>query len=239
MITKFQCPHEEFMKRAAEATTLALTQPVKDAHRWALAGIMLTVIAIGWKYPALGFIVPLAMVTGIAGSFSRGRYVCGNLCPRGSFYDTVFRLMGGTRRIPELVQRPAFRWTVLAGLMGFMALQIARKPADPLHWGYVFWLACVLTTAVGVVFGTVYRARTWCAFCPVGTMAATFGGGNHQLQIAETCRSCGVCEGSCPMGFVIAEHREVGILPHRDCLKCSACVDSCSRSALNWPPNNR
>ena len=208
--------------------------PVSDVHRWMLALVMLVTIALGWKWPILGFTVPVAMAAGIGGSFLRGRYVCGNICPRGSFYDTFFRFIGGSRPVPSFFASMRFRWGVTTILMFMMALQIAQNPGDPLHWGRVFWLVCLITTAIGVSLGLYYRPRTWCSFCPVGTMANAIGGDKDLLLIGANCKSCGVCEKSCPMDLSIASHKVAGVLPHRDCLKCSACVNSCKVGALSF-----
>ena len=211
---------------------LATGQPL---YRWLLGLFMLTVIAVGWRYPVLGFAVPIAMTAGMGVGFFRGRHVCGNFCPRGSFYDTIFSYLGGKRPFPELFSAPVFRWSVMVLLMGFMAWRLAQNPGDWRHWGTVFWSMCVMTTAVGIPLGMIYRSRSWCSFCPVGTVAAAVGGHKKKLDISHDCRQCGICEQSCPMGFTIARHRDEGVLPHRDCLKCSSCVDTCPKNALSWP----
>ena len=223
------------MKLLSEFTLPIGSVSEKPLYRWMLAFTMITVIALGWRYPVLGFIVPVAMVAGMGGGFFRGRYICGNFCPRGSFYDTVFSFFGGGRPIPQLFTIPAFRWSVMALLMGFMTWRLAQNPGDWRHWGTVFWSMCLITTAVGIPLGMIYRARSWCSFCPVGTFASTVGGDKQQLAIAHDCKQCGLCESACPMGFSIAEHRSEGVVPHRDCLKCSSCVDACKRGALAWP----
>lgn len=223
------------MEQRAESMPLPQLAPVPDFHRWLLAGVMVVTIAFGWKYPLLGYTVPVAMALGMGGGLLRGRYVCGNICPRGSFYDTFFRFLGGTRPVPTLFSNMKFRWAAMAGLMSLMGLQIAQNPGDPMHWGRVFWLVCTVTTAIGVVLGTIYRARTWCTFCPVGTMANASGGTKYQLQISDSCRECGLCESKCPMDLSIVAHKQSGVVPNRDCLKCSACVESCPKSALAFP----
>lgn len=222
------------MQQNVQTTPMPALAPVRDLHRWMLATVMVTTILVGWKYPALGYTVPLAMAIGIAGGVLRGRYVCGNICPRGSFYDTLFRLVGGNRPVPELFRRMPFRWGAMAVLMTLMGLQIAQNPSDPMHWGRVFWLVCTVTTLVGIGLGMVYRPRTWCAFCPVGTMANAIGGSRDPLQIGQNCAGCGICEQQCPMDLTIHSHKESGLLPHRDCLKCSSCKDACPKGSLSW-----
>ena len=58
-------------------------------QQWFLLWIMVLTVALGWKYPLMGFAVPVVIITGLTISFFRGRYLCGNLCPRGSFMDKV------------------------------------------------------------------------------------------------------------------------------------------------------
>lgn len=226
---------DAFLNQQPDLWVLPVLSPVRDPHRWLLSTIMLITVFFGWYYPFLGYTVPVAMVVGMGGGLLRGRYVCGNICPRGSFYDTLFRYVGGTRPVPAIFSNMAFRWSAMAILMSLMGLQIALDPGDPLHWGSVFWLVCTVTTAVGIILGFIYRARTWCTFCPVGTMANALGGTKGRLQISHACRECGLCEQQCPMDFSIASHKSAGSLPHRDCLKCSSCKDTCSQGALSWP----
>lgn len=223
------------METSADTLPSPLCRPVTDLRRWLLALAMLLILALGWHWPWLGFGVPLVMAAGIGGAFWRGRYVCGNLCPRGSFYDTLYRPIGGTRPIPALLRALPFRWAAFAALMLLMVSQILRAPHDPLHWGRVFWAMCLATTVVGVVLGFFYRARTWCACCPVGTAAAAIGGERYRLQLAPSCRQCGHCEASCPLGLGIRPFHAAGTLPHRDCLKCSSCVAACPEGSLAWP----
>ncbi len=206
--------------------------PAPATHRWLLAGVMLTVLALGWKFPLLGFIVPLAMLTGMGGGWLRGRYVCGNLCPRGSFFDTFFAKFGPRRYIPEMLIAMPLRWLIMAGLMSFMVYRLAQNPGSLAHWGLVFWQMCLITTAAALFLGMLYRPRTWCAICPVGTVANATGGHKRQLTIAQGCRNCGLCEKACPMGHGITDYRAQGTMNTRDCLQCSVCVNVCPKGAL-------
>ncbi len=214
-----------------------LSSNLQPAYKWAMALIMISVLALGYNFPLLGFAVPIVMLTGISISFSRGRYSCGNICPRGSFYDTFFSYLGGRREIPGLFRSRHFRWTILILLMSFMTWRISQNPSDWRHWGTVFWSMCAITTAVGVPLGMIYSARSWCSFCPVGTISAAIGGQIYPLQIATGCRQCGLCEKACPMGLTIAEHRQNGCMANQDCLKCSLCISSCPTGQLGWQSN--
>lgn len=204
--------------------------------QWSLAPIVIVVIGLGWKYPLLGFAVPAVMLAGVVGALFRGRYVCGNLCPRGGFFDRIVAPLSRKKPIPNWLRSTALRWTILAALMGFMVFRILQNPGDIRHWGRVFWLVCVITTAAGVVFGVLIHPRVWCAVCPSGTVQNALGGGKGRLSIdAGLCVECGKCERVCPFALLIRQDRDRGALQSRDCLKCGECITACPKDALGWP----
>ena len=205
----------------------------QPTYKWFLALVVVVVLALGWRLPALGFIVPVAMAAGMGGGFWRGRWVCGNLCPRGSLLDTWLGALN-RRPVPAWMTRPAVRWSVLVVLIGFMVAQLTVDPGNWRHWGIVFWRMCLITTVAALGLAATYAPRGWCRICPVGTVAAQVGGDKQPLRIAAACRACGLCEQACPMQLTIAEHRHAGQLPARDCLKCSTCVKACPGRMLSW-----
>ena len=204
--------------------------------QWGLLWVVVITIGLGWRFPWLGFSVPMVMLFGLIGSVFHGRFVCGNLCPRGAFYDRVMPRWSRNVPPPAWLRSMTLRWTLFAVLMGFMVFRIAQNPTDPLHWGRVFWMMCVVTTGIGLPLAILRHPRTWCSFCPIGTAQSAIGGGRRRLVIdSQTCRACGLCERACPMGLSIVAHRSEGVLPHRDCLRCSECIAACPVNALEWP----
>lgn len=207
----------------------------RSLRQWMLAPIVLITIVLGWKYAWLGFAVPVAMLMGVAGGFVRGRYVCGNLCPRGSFFDRMIAPFAVNRVIPDLLRSMLLRWGVFVLLMGFMVWRVTANPTDLKHWGHVFWSMCALTTIVGVVLALTFHPRSWCAVCPVGTLSSAIGGDRYLLTIDSECRECGKCEKICTFDLSIVRHKGAGIMQERDCLKCSVCAISCPNGSLKWP----
>lgn len=203
--------------------------------QWMLAPVVIVTITLGWKYPILGFTVPVAMVTGMAGGFFRGRWVCGNLCPRGGFFDRMIAPFAPRRPIPPALRSMPLRWGIFALLMAFMAWRLTADPTNWEHWGRVFWSMCALTTGIGIVGAVTIHPRSWCALCPVGTFQNAVGGGKLPLQIASHCRECGKCEKACPIALPIVLHKGAGALAERDCLKCPECIAACPVNALAWP----
>ncbi len=202
--------------------------------QWILVPVVPIVIGLGWRYPILGFAVPVVMLMGLIGAVFRGRYVCGNLCPRGAFFDRVIAPISRMGRTPLFLRQRAFRWPLLIILMGFMLYRILQNPADWRHWGRVFWGMCLVTTAVGVILGFFLRPRAWCFFCPGGTMQNIVGLLRHPLQFdGAKCKECKVCERVCPMGLPIVSWKKTGTVLERDCIQCMECAAVCPVQALS------
>ncbi len=203
--------------------------------QWIIAPVVVIVIGLGWRYPALGFAVPVVMAMGIVGSMFRGRYVCGHLCPRGAFFDRWLGWAGPKRPIPGWMRGMGLRWTLLVVLMGFMVFNLSRDPSNWRHWGHVFWLMCAVTTGVGLVLVALVHPRGWCTICPMGTVQNFIGGRRDQLIIeTDKCRLCHKCEKVCPLHLPVTRYKEDGVMRDRDCLKCSECVAACPFKALHW-----
>ncbi len=195
--------------------------------------IVVVVIVGGLKWPLLGFVVPIVMLTGIIGGFFKGRYVCGWLCPRGAFLERIVGRVSPDKPIPMWLRGPAFRWTVFALLMGFMTFQIAQQPGSINHWGAVFVRICIITTGIGVVLALIVHPRTWCSFCPMGTMQSAVGGSRAPLMMADGCAKCRACERACPMNLkIVGQRQEDGRVDAPDCLKCAECVVACPKGVL-------
>lgn len=224
------------MKSTSSTNTCQLSTSKSVSYKWLLGLVMVTVLALGGHFPILGFVVPVAMIAGISGGLFRGRWVCGNMCPRGSFFDSWFSLVASNRPIPSLLKNQRFRWAVVAALMGFMVYRLVQNPVQWQHWGRVFWQMCMVTTFAAVALGLRYSARSWCSVCPVGTTAGALGANKYQLQIAASCKDCGLCEQACPMQLKIADYRFSGVQQEQDCIKCSVCHSACPRGdVLSWP----
>jgi polyferredoxin len=212
-------------------------------------GVLVAVVIGGLFYPPLGLVAAAMMVTLLVLSLFRGRYWCGNLCPRGAFLDIIVRKISPERNFPKWARSLWLRVTVLVLLMSGFTWSLANLPitnAEEVAGGVyglvgaVFVRLCLITTLGAIFLAVVSQHRAWCAVCPMGTMqnifdrAATKVTNRGRIATeAEECRDCGVCEKACPMDIPVREYMEAGEIHHPDCLRCGECVDACPTTALS------
>ncbi len=200
---------------------------------WILPGILIA----GWRYPILGFFIPLCMIAGIGIALFRGRSWCDWLCPRGSAYDLVLSRISLNRKIPAFFRDSKFRIAILTVLMAVLLSQLPRLWPSLDGMGRVFVAMLTATTALGVALGILTHPRNWCAYCPVGTLGNWVGRGKKPLTISAACNECGRCDRACPIQIDRWQHRpeegKTAVVPEWDCLKCGLCVEACPKDALS------
>lgn len=211
------------------------------------AWILTVLIAIGGLFqPKLGLIVVFIMAGLTITSFFSGRFWCGNICPHGSLFDTVILPISKNKRIPDFLKS---KWMIL-GFFIFFMFNFGNKMLDVFStWGsfdfldklgFLFVNTYLMVMIVGGLMGIFLNSRTWCQFCPMGTMQklsyslGTFTGLNKKTDKKITisdenkCLDCGKCARVCP--FQLEPHKnwsEENTFDDSNCIKCSTCVVNC------------
>jgi polyferredoxin len=193
-------------------------------------GIMVLIVSIGGIfYPKLGYLLLLVFASLMVIAPFRGRWFCGNLCPRGSFVDFWLAPLSRKLKIPPKFRSMWLRIPIFFALMGFMIFRIAQTEGIVDRIGMVFVTLCIITTSIAILFGVIIAPRTWCSFCPMGTLQRAMGGNRYQLKVdTEKCIDCGKCRKVCPMQLPV---NEIQYKP--DCIKCGRCVEACPTHALS------
>lgn len=211
----------------------------------------LTVAIGGLWFPALGlFVIPI-MVGLMAVSFFKGRYWCGNICPHGSMFDSLLYPITGNKKIPKF-----FKSKILG--LGFFALfsfkliskfiLVSSKWGTMVFWqklGLIFVSSYLMVTIVGGIVSVIFSSRTWCNFCPMGTLqkfsyklGKTLGvtkKTDEKITAASThmCHSCGKCSRVCPMQLSPYDaFSEDNQFDSENCIRCSTCVENCPAGIL-------
>jgi len=130
-------------------------------------GIIVIIVSIGGVfYPKLGYFFLLVFASLMLIAPFRGRWFCGNLCPRGSFVDFWLAPITRRVRIPSSLRSMWLRVPIFFVLMGFMAFRIIQTQGIIDRIGMVFVTLCILTTLIAILFGLAIAPRTWCSFAP-------------------------------------------------------------------------
>jgi ferredoxin-type protein NapH len=188
----------------------------------------------------LASIAIICMIAPIIVSIFKGRFWCGNLCPRGNFYDNIVSKFSNKKNVPKFLKSKYFRSLVIVIMFTMFTLGIKKNWGDLYEIGLVFYRMIVVTTLVGIVLSFFYNQRTWCHFCPMGSIAAfisKFRKSKNVLQVSSTCVSCKLCEKKCPLGIVPYEYKG-DLLSHSDCIQCGKCVTTCPRQSIGYNQNN-
>ena len=194
-------------------------------------GIIVLLVSIGGIfYPKLGLFLLIVFGSLMIIAPFRGRWFCGNLCPRGSFVDFWLSPLSRKIKIPAQFRSMKLRAIIFVLLMGFMIYRIIQTDGVVDRVGMVFVTLCIVTTTIAILFGAIIAPRAWCSFCPMGTLQRAMGGQKYRLKVDKTlCIDCGKCKKVCPMQLSANE-----IFDSPDCIKCARCVEACPKKALRF-----
>ncbi len=198
--------------------------------------ILFAYLILGWFYPAVGLIALICMVEPVATAVFRGRWWCGHVCPRGNMYDRLISKYSPHRSIPRFVRTFGFRLFMVFFIFTVFGVQMYFAWGNWGAMGRVFWNIILMTTIVGVTLAFIYAPRTWCSFCPMGSLSSwaspkegKLPAGFKCIHVDSSCQMrCKSCARVCPMQLTPYESRgqAVGYL-HPDCIKCGKCVKAC------------
>lgn len=210
-------------------------------HRWQWGSSLLTLVVLsaGWKFPVLGFLVPVAMIGGGISGPLAGRWFCGNICPRAGLLERMLLVISQGKAMPSWAKSMPVRIAFLLFLLVMLGSNVSQDPYNWRQWGYAFWLVCLVTSIIGVVMAYFWHPRSWCHVCPMGTGQNWLGGGRFSLSIgSESCRKCRSCEQHCPMQLTIIDpvDEAAQVIPSRDCIRCGECLAACPAKALHFVP---
>mgnify|MGYP001558203396 FL=1 len=172
----------------------------RKIRQFAMAIVFLIIVIGGWRYHFLGYFIPLCMFLGIGIGLVRGRKWCDWFCPRGSFLDVLIKPLSPNKDIPRFFKGLPLRISMLSFLMLMMIIQIIKRWPDLNKVGMFFVILLTATTVIAVILALIFHHRTWCCFCPIGSMANWAGRGKYSLKIdSKLCTECKLCCKVCPI----------------------------------------
>ena len=201
--------------------------------------ILFIYLLVAYFIPETGVIAIICMIGPVAMAIGKGRFWCGHYCPRGSLYDKIVNRFSPHKEIPAFVRSKGFRIFMLFFIFGMFGVQLYMNGWTLAGVGCTFWNIILATTIVGIVFGFIYAPRTWCTFCPMGTLSAWSAPkqprqGFPVVYVSDACQmKCKRCAKVCPMQLTPYTSRgETNGYPHPDCIKCGKCVNACPTKVM-------
>ena len=215
------------------------------------AWLVTIIVALGGQFwPYLGLIVPVIIAALIIVSFFKGRYWCGNFCPHGSLYDRIILPLSRNKFIPGFFKsRP-----VVAAAFIYFGFNMTRRfltvfqqsEGILIRTGFIFSNTYLMVMIVGSLLGLTISSRSWCQFCPMGTLQilsyrlGKFLGvtsSRDELITAESpelCHSCARCSRVCPMQLEPHKSFKKGSnqFDAEQCIRCNTCVENCPSGIL-------
>lgn len=132
--------------------------------------VLIAFCIAGLIYPPIGVFALVCMLAPVVTGPFMGRKWCNSFCPRGSFNDVILKKVTLKKGIPGVLKTTTFKVIFLIILMSFFAVQLTFAWGDWAAVGAVFVRMVLITTIIDIMLGIYYHQRTWCAFCPMGTM---------------------------------------------------------------------
>ncbi|MBS4053263.1 MAG: 4Fe-4S binding protein [Thermaerobacter sp.] len=211
----------------------------------------LTVAFGGLWYPRLGLLVFGVIFSLAVMSLFKGRYWCGNYCAHGSLFDQILLPLSRNRKIPNALKSVYVQAAVMTWFMynlGSRFVRVAGLWGELHFWdrlGFVFVMSYLMVTIVGGTLGLLFAPRSWCQFCPMGTMQVLMyklgkilgwtkrTDRKITLEAAVKCHKCAKCGRVCPMQLMPhTAFSAEGQFNDENCIRCLTCVENCPAKAL-------
>ncbi len=135
--------------------------------------ILIAYLIAAFFFPVLGVVAVICMLSPVIFALTgKGRYWCGHFCPRGNFFQNVTCHLSKKRPVPAFLKSAAFRTFMVLFIVGNFSFGIYSNWGNAYGIGMVFYRIIVITTLIGVILSGFYLPRTWCTFCPMGSISA-------------------------------------------------------------------
>lgn len=198
-----------------------------------LAFVLFGVLIGGLFYPKLGMFAFVCMMGSVLLSFYKGRYWCYRFCPRGAFLDEFIARASFNKGVPAVLKTKVAKMFMLLFFIVMMSANAILSRGSLERFGKGIVTLLWVTTLISIVLGILFKARTWCIVCPMGTLSGLVGRKNGSLKIdGQKCVECKLCKNNCPMEIEVYLFKECGSIESTECIKCHKCVKACPKKAI-------
>jgi len=215
--------------------------------------IITLLIALGGQFiPVLGLLAVAIMAVMMLLSLFKGKYWCGNFCPHGSFFDNLLQPLSRQKKIPDFLRSRL----VIAAALIFFIYNMGRRfirvyallgtAAFYERLGFIFANTYLMVLLIGGLLAVAINPRTWCQFCPMGTIQIFLYKLGKILGLSKKtdekvviehpalCHFCAKCARVCPMQLTpYLEFSDNHFFEDERCIRCYTCVNNCPAGILH------
>lgn len=140
------------------------------------------ILAGGFFVPYAGLAAPLLIAVAVIANFRSSRWFCARACPRGIVLGGLGPGLSRFRKMPGALYSDGARKGACAFMVACAVGQTLRLLPRFDAIGRFFWLICAISFVLSILMAILYKPRSWCAVCPVGTLQSTLrrGGGRSR-----------------------------------------------------------
>ncbi len=152
----------------------------KSHMKWAWA-IMIAFLTLGifdFRFGVLGFACMGApMYHALRG---RGKVHCAKYCPRGSLLGRLLENVSMQNKLPKFMTKKNFKHGLLAVMLIVFSISMYHAGWNFYKIAFSMFRFMTMSLAIGIIMGIVFKPRSWCTVCPMGT-----GTGLIQKQVGN------------------------------------------------------
>jgi len=205
-----------------------------------------------WGWLIVSFVQTFVVIPVIVYFWGKGAY-CGWICSCGALAETM-----GDRHRTKMPHGPLWNRLNMIG-QGFLAFAMVLLVLRGLAWAwpqsvlgqafdylfsrlplfnYVWFVDLLWAGIIGVGMYFWFSGRVWCRFaCPLAALMHIYHRFSRFRIIPDKkrCISCNVCTTVCHQGIDVMNFANKGLaMADPQCVRCSACVESCPTGVLEF-----
>lgn len=147
---------------------------------WILMVLFLVLGILDTRFGILGFLCMLAPMTHAL--LGRGKVHCRAYCPRGSLLGKWLPSFSLQRDMPTFMLHKWFKLSLLAVMVCVFSISLAHANWEFHKIAFRVFRFMAMSLGVGIVLGILYKPRSWCVVCPMGTATGMIAANIRQTK---------------------------------------------------------
>ncbi|KAB3537728.1 4Fe-4S binding protein [Alkaliphilus pronyensis] len=101
-----------------------------------------------------------------------GRVHCLKYCPRASMLGNIIGKISLNNSLPKAINNKTVKIIMLVWMIGMFTISLVLAKGDFVKTAMAIFRMMTISTLVGIIMGVIFKPRSWCSICPMGTATA-------------------------------------------------------------------